>query len=149
MAYMSKEERRDLTKDVHKTYGWRKFLIFFDVVLLIAFTVLTFVSFYKADKDPDSFWNFFKVGEDWESVKGLSTWGIIMLIVAIVLVLMSVAIIVLTFSMHSPRKVTEQVLKLEAAPLTGRKTSKNASKGEINRERIEGKPVSKIKKIRK
>ena len=148
MAYMSKEERRDLTKDVHKTYGWRKFLIFIDVVLLIAFIVLIFVGTYLSDKG-HSQWDIWKEGGEQWTVNGLSTFGIIMLIVAIILVLMSVTIIVLTFSMRSPRKVTEQVLKLEAAPLTGRRTSKSASKADINRERVEGRPISKIKKIRK
>ena len=141
MAYISKEERRDLTKAVHKTYGWRKFLIFLNIVMLIAFIILTFISFYKANKDPESWWNFFKQsesGDDW-SVKGLSTWGIIMLVVAIVMVIMSVTIVVLTFQMRSPRAITEKVLKLESAPLGGKRVGKKVPRGIINKERVEGK----------
>ena len=149
MAYISKEERKDLTKEVHKTYALRKFLIFINIALLIAFIVLTFVSFYKTDKTEggDTWWNFFKVDEEkWGSIKGLSTWGIIMLVWACIMVLMSVAIIVLTFSMHSPKQVTQDILKLESAPLGNKKISKSAPRSEINKERIEGKPVKKNKK---
>lgn len=144
MAYMSKTEREQLTKDVHKTYAWRKFLIFINIALLIAFIVLTFISFYKADQDPESFWNFFNEdkGEPY-TIKGLSTWGIIMLVWACIMVVMSVAIIVLTFSMHSPSKVTKEVLELEAAPINSKKIAKSDTRTEINKERIEGREIKK------
>lgn len=145
MAYLTKRERNDLTKDVHRTYALRKIIIVLDVILLIGFIVMIFVGSYLSEVKLDTNWSLWKPETDvpYKHIKDLSPFGIGMLVWAIVLVLLSITAIVLTFSMHSPNKVTKQVLELESAPLNNKKISKKASVSDINRERVEGRKIKK------
>lgn len=141
MAYMSKQERQDKTEDIHQTYALRKFLIFLDIVLLIGFIVLTFVSTYLSKEHPE--WSFWKGDDEWQHIQDLSVFGIIMLIYAIVIALLSIWVVVLTFGMHSPKKTTQTVLELEATPIAGKKKAESKSASQINEERLEVKKTKK------
>ncbi|XQP55860.1 MAG: hypothetical protein ACOQNY_00470 [Mycoplasmoidaceae bacterium] len=143
MAYMSKQERQDKTEDIHQTYALRKFLIFLDIILLIGFIVLTFVSTYLSDVVGLTEWSFWKGDDQWKHIQDLSVFGIIMLIYAIVIALLSIWVIVLTFGMHSPKKTTQTVLELEATPIAGRKKAESKSASQINEERLEVKKTKK------
>lgn len=145
MAYLTKRERNDLTKDVHRTYALRKIIIVLDVILLIGFIVMIFVGSYLSEVKLDTNWSLWKPETDvpYKHIQDLSPFGIGMLVWAIILVLLSVTAIVLTFTMHSPSKVTKQVLELESAPLNNKKISKKASVSDINRERVEGRKIKK------
>lgn len=142
MAYLTKRERNDLSKDVHRTYAWRKILIVLDVILLAGFIVMIFLgSYFSLTDDNWSLWKESAV--PFRHVKDLTPFGIGMLVWAIILVLLSASVIILTFSMHSPNKVTKQVLELESAPLNNKKIDRKASISDINRERVEGRKVKK------
>lgn len=119
MAYISNKERDSLIKKTFDSYTARKIVIVFEVVLLIAYIVMSFLSFYwwkkEVDEGNETKWAWFKDGGNFD----FTLVGWIMLIAGIVIVILGVASIILIFTIKSPDKIRQVINKLDSSPLPG------------------------------
>lgn len=143
MPYISNKKRESLIKKINKSYGFRKFLITFEIVLLIGFIIVAFVSFQKA-AEGNEVWYWFNKPTDLTS--GFKPLGYGMLAVAIVLIVLAIISLILVWTTKSPKAVQEEVNELEAAPLSGIKINKKDTAGETMEKR---KTIKKVRKSKK
>lgn len=123
MAFISNEKREDLIKKVNKGYGFRKFILLLDIILLTGFMIVAFLSWY---------WQ-----GDWAWAKdgALTPFGQGMLGVAAFIVVLGLVSVILLFTIKSPRSVKEEIKTLESSPLAGKKIHKDETAGEVMRAR--------------
>ena len=129
MAFISNEKREGLIKNVNQSYTWRKILVLVEIVLLIAFIVLVFLSWEKAHDDPNSAWAW--INND----NKLTTLGISMLIAACVITVLAVVTVVLIFTLRSPKSIKKDIKTLEGSALSGQRIKKNESAADVMRAR--------------
>ncbi len=119
MAYISNKERDSLIKKTFNSYTARKIIIIFEVILLIAYIVMSFLSFYWWKKDIDASvetkWAWFKDGDNFD----FTLLGWIMLSAGIVAAILGIASIILIFTIKSPDKIRQVINKLDSSPLPG------------------------------
>lgn len=128
MAFITNEKRESLIKRINASYTVKKLLMLIEIVLLITFIVLTFVSLYKTEKDPESLWRWF----DGDKLTGL---GIGMLVYAIVIALLGGTSLVLIFTIRSPKSIKNDVKTLESSALSGKRIKKDETAGDVMRSR--------------
>ncbi len=127
MAFIKQTEREHLIKNVNRSYAIKKLLLLIDILALIAFVVMVFVSAYLAEKDTS--W-------EWFDIHGkLTNLGIGMLIFAIAVVVLGVISLVLVLTIRSPKAIKKDIKKLESSALSGVKIKKGQTAGEIMKER--------------
>lgn len=158
MAYLASKERESLIKKINKSYGFRKVLISLTVLALIAFIAVTVVSFFQWVKTGIEVANNTDIPREeiiihqcadcsmsWlhvSEVSGnnatitLSNFGIGMVIWAGVIVLMGILSVILTFTVKSPSKITEEVVELASTPVAGKKLKAHPDIGEVVKERL-------------
>ncbi|XQP55952.1 MAG: hypothetical protein ACOQNY_00960 [Mycoplasmoidaceae bacterium] len=127
MAFITNEKREGLIKRINESYTVKKLLMSLEIVLLIAFIVLTFISIYETDRGVEG-WNWF----EGDKLTGL---GIGMLIYAIVIALLGGTSLVLIFTIRSPKSIKDDVKKLESSALSGKKIKKDETAGDVMRSR--------------
>lgn len=145
MAFISNKKREGLIKNVNQSYGWKKALVLLEIILLIAFIVVAFVSWYKANGNPESKWAW--IGAD----DKLTSLGIGMLAAACIVCALGVATVVLVFTLRSPKSIKKDIKTLESSALSGKKIKKSESAGDVMRARrnplnAESKAAKKAKK---
>lgn len=138
MAFIKNTEREKLIKNVNRSYAVKKLLLLIDIVALVAWVVLVFVSFYK-EGNGDTNWSWFQ-GSD---VTGL---GIGMIIYAVAVVALGIVCVVLVFTIRSPKAIKKDIKTLESSAISGKKINKNLTAGEIMRERRTPEKAKKNKK---
>lgn len=126
MAFIKNTERESLIKKVNKSYGFRKFLITAEIILLIGFIVMTFVSGY--------FWG--KQGQEWavwydQTTNKLQPLGIGMLVWACVIVVFGLVALILTWTLKSPKDVKKEINKLETSALSGKKVKRSQTATDV------------------
>lgn len=129
MAFISNKERATLIKKTNKSYAFKKFLLLIDIVALVAFVVMTFVSWYMGVREKQEGWDWFKADG------GLTTLGIGMLIFAIAVVALGVVSVVLVFTIKSPKNTIKMNKTLESSALSGKKVYKGTKATEVMRSR--------------
>ncbi len=112
MAFISDKKRKSLIHRTNRGYGFRKFLLFIDILGLIGFIVSIFVcGFYGLQ---------LYEGED-PAVLTLTPLGWGMLAYAIIISLLSIASFILIFTIRSPKTVTKENRVLQSSALAGQK----------------------------
>lgn len=127
MAFIKQTEREQLIKNVNRSYAVKKVLLLVDIVALITFVVMTFVSFFLESTAKDLSW-FDASG----ALTGLG-WG--MLVLAAATVVLGVVCVVLVFTIRSPKGIKKDIKKLESSALSGVKIKKGQTAGEIMKSR--------------
>ena len=128
MAFISNEKRENLIKNVNESYAWRKVLVLFEIILLIGFIVVSFISWYKA-ANGDAAWKW--INED----KKLTTLGIGMLAAGCVIAVFAIATVVLVFTLRSPKSIKKDIKTLESSALSGKRIKRSESAADVMRAR--------------
>lgn len=129
MAFISNKERATLIKKTNKSYAFKKFLLLIDIIALVVFVVMTFVSWYMGIKKGEAGWDWFKTDG------GLTSLGIGMLIFAIAVVALGIVSVVLVFTIKSPKNTIKMNKTLESSALSGQKVYKGTKATEVMRSR--------------
>lgn len=122
MAFIKQTEREKLIKKTEQNYGLRKFLITAEIILLIGFIVVTFLSFFfsRQGGEEAKIWEWFQ--EDDGKITGLTPMGIGMLIWAIIVAGLGIASLILTWTLRSPKTIKKTINKLNSSALSGKRT---------------------------
>lgn len=121
MAFIKQSERERLVKKTEQNYGLRKFIITAEIILLIGFIVMTFLSIMKSNPDePENVWNWFKYNGG--KPEALAPMGIGMLVWAIVIAVFGITSLILTWTLRSPKAIKKTINKLNSSALSGKKT---------------------------
>lgn len=118
MAFIKNQERKSLIRKINQSYTLRKIVILLEIILLIGFIVISFVSWRNRGESPNSPWAWFT--DD----KKLTTLGICMAALAAIIGFFGVISIILIFTIKSPKQVINVNKKLESSALSGKKISK-------------------------
>lgn len=129
MAFIKETERKSLIKKINQSYGLKKFLLLIDIVALVAFVVMTFVSWYIGSKQGQQGWDWFN------SDGSLTGLGLGMLIFAIIIVVLGIISVILVFTIRSPKNTIKMNKKLESSALSGKRVYKSQTAGEVMRSR--------------
>ena len=128
MAFIKETERRSLIKKINQSYGLKKFLLLIEIIALIGFIIVTFLSEMKI-KQGETNWAWFD-----ESDK-LTTLGIGMLVYAAIIAVLGIISVILVFTIKSPKNVIKTNKKLESSALSGKRVYKTQTAGEVMRSR--------------
>lgn len=134
MAFISNEKREGLIRKINQSYGVKKAIVLIEIVALIAFIVLTFISLYKCNTGHDN-WAWFKQASDDENTYVLTGLGIDMMVYAVLLGILGIISVVLVFTLKSPKTVKKDMKTLESSALSGKRIKRSESAGDIMRER--------------
>lgn len=140
MAFIKDTERAQLIKATNKNYLVKKLLLLVDIVALVAFVVMVFVSWYMEVKQGKADWAWFT------EEGGLTSLGIGMLIFACAVVALGVVCVVLVFTIKSPKNTIKLNKKLESSALSGKRVYKTQTAGEVMKSRTTMKSNKKDKK---
>lgn len=132
MAFISNEKREGLIRKVNQSYAVKKLIVLIEIIALIAFIVLTFISLYNAGRG-DSNWQWFLQNDD--ETYALTGLGIGMTIYAVLLGILGIVAVVLIFTIKSPKSVKKEIKTLESSALSGKRIKKSETAGDIMRER--------------
>lgn len=127
MAFITNEKREGLIKNVNQSYAWKKALVLLEIIFLIAFIVMAFISWNKAYDDPDWAW----IGGD----DKLTNLGIGMLVAGCIVCALGVVTVVVVFTLRSPKSIKKDIKTLESSALSGKKINKSESAGDVMRAR--------------
>lgn len=127
MAFIKDSERASLIKQTNKSYAVKKLLLLVDIVALVAFVVMVFVSWFLGTKGQE--------GYEWFDGEKLTTLGIGMLVFAIIIVALGIVCVVLVFTIKSPKNTIKLNKKLESSALSGKRVYKSQTAGEVMRSR--------------
>ncbi|MBQ0045444.1 MAG: hypothetical protein KBS35_00955 [Mycoplasma sp.] len=121
MAFITNEKRQSLIKKINQSYGLKKALVLIEIVALIAFIIVTFLSLYK----------------DWQWFEGdkLTTLGIGMMVAAAIIVVLGLISVILVFTLRSPKSVKKDMKTLESSALSGKRVYKTQTAGDVMRSR--------------
>lgn len=126
MAFIKNTERAELIKKTNKSYAVKKLLLLVDIVALLVFVVMVFVSWMLGTKSE---------GWAWFDGDKLTTLGAGMLAFAIIIVALGIVCVVLVFTIKSPKKTIEMNKKLESSALSGKRVYKSQTAGEVMKAR--------------
>lgn len=135
MAYISNKERGLLIKKTSNSYAFKKFLVILELLLLIGFVVVTFLSIYftsihTKNSDEDHVihgWTWSFISPD-SKIK-FTAFGWVMLSVGMLTIFLGIISIFVVFSIKSPYVITKSIDKLDSSPVPGTKgkVSKSSS----------------------
>lgn len=128
MAFIKDTERANLIKQTNKSYAVKKLLLLVDIVGLVAFVIMVFLSWFMGTKQGQDGWAWFD-GEK------LTTLGIGMLVFAIIIAVLGIVCVVLVFTIKSPKNTIKLNKKLESSALSGKRVYKSQTAGEVMRSR--------------
>ncbi len=134
MAFISNVKREGLIKQVNQSYMIRKAVVLIEILALITFIVLTFISLYNSNKNGTWEW-FEKTIEEEKDTYSLTGLGIGMTVYAVLLGLLGIVSVVLVFSLKSPKTVKKEIKTLEGSALSGKRIKRSQSAGDIMRQR--------------
>ena len=135
MAFIANKTRESLIKRINKSYKFRKFLISIEIILLIGFIVMAFLSTYYQRQNPDTkTWSWFN-----SDTKKLTDMGWLMLAWAAVIAILGIIALILTWTLKSPSDVKKDINKLESSALSGKRIKRNETVSEIYKSRTESK----------
>ncbi len=122
MPFIKKTEREKDVKTTEQTYGLRKLIISGEIILLIGFIVMTFLSIMKSNpEDEANIWNWFKYNIEGKP-EALAPMGIGMLVWAIVVAVFGITSLILTWTLKSPKATKKTINKLNSSALSGKRT---------------------------
>lgn len=128
MAFIKNTERQSLIKKINQSYALKKILLLIEIIALIGFIVVTFLSEMYV-KEGNNKWAWFTDDDKLTSV------GIGMLVYAIVIAILGITSVVLVFTIRSPKDVIKTNKKLESSALSGKRVYKTQTAGEVMRSR--------------
>lgn len=134
MAFITNEKRESLISKVNQSYAVKKLIVLVEILALITFIVLTFVSLYNSNKNGT--WQWFQESlQEGKDVYSLTALGIGMTIYAVLLGILGIVSVVLVFTIKSPKTVKKEIKTLESSALSGKRIKKSETAGDIMRER--------------
>ncbi|XQP55070.1 MAG: hypothetical protein ACOQNV_02965 [Mycoplasmoidaceae bacterium] len=125
MAFIKNTERQSLIKKINKSYAFKKFLLLIEILALIGFIVVTFISWLQG-------WEWFS--KDGDKIT-LTNLGVGMLAYAIIIAILGIVSVILVFTIKSPKNVIKTNKKLESSALSGKRVYKSQTAGDVMRSR--------------
>jgi len=119
MAFIKQKEREKQVKKINQKYGFRKFLILAEILLIILwFVVLLCFELKVGDMK-----NWHIIGTD----NKLTKFGWMVVVGAFIIVALGVICIVFVFTFADPYKTKNRIAKLQSSAISGKKINKEES----------------------
>lgn len=128
MAFISDKDRTSLIKKINRSYAFKKFLLLVEILALICFIIVSFVSWMNV-ANGNAGWSWFT------PEKTLTTLGIGMAVYAAIIGVLGIVSVILIFTIKSPKGVIKQNKTLEASALSGKKIKNSETAGDVMRAR--------------
>jgi hypothetical protein len=125
MAFISNKERAKVSSKLYRGAGFRKFFILVSLICGVLCTLMVLLGLLVALGKVDSY-NFSLI----HTVNGklqLTTYGIVVTVVAGIALVGGIISFILLLTMRSPKSITKDVYKLTSSALPGKKTTKHTA----------------------